>query len=95
MLSGLETKLMEEAIELRLYTEMASDAMLSGQVGENGGFWYWGTGLEIDWAEASDSSDEELSRLRRLGSSVESKKKEKRKKYKHAPRYTVIWNKTK
>jgi len=39
---------MEEAMELRLYTEMASDAMLSGQVGENGGFWYWGTGLEID-----------------------------------------------
>lgn len=69
---------MEEAMELRLYTEMASDAMLSGQVGENGEFWYWGMGLEIDWAEASDSSDEELSRLRRLGSSVESKIEEKK-----------------
>lgn len=31
-----------------------------------------GMGLDTDWAEASDSREEELSRLRRLGSSVES-----------------------
>lgn len=73
----METKLMEEAMELRLYTEMASEAMLSAPVGEKGGCWKpRGRALETDWAEASDSREDELSRLRRLGSSVESTTKE-------------------
>lgn len=55
---------------------MASEARLSGPVGEKGGLWpRSGPGLEMDWAEASDSSEEELSKLRRLGSSVESKER--------------------
>lgn len=67
---------MEEAMELRLYTEMASEAMLSAPVGEKGGCWYpKGKALDTDWAEARDSREEELSRLRRLGSSVESGRK--------------------
>lgn len=37
-----------------------------------------GNGLDTDWAEAKDSREDELSRLRRLGSSVESKNKENR-----------------
>lgn len=32
-------------------------------------------GLVTDWAEARDSREDELSRLKRLGSSVESVKK--------------------
>lgn len=71
--SDLETKLIEDATELRLYTEIASDAWLSRQGGEKGRLEYpMGIGLDTDWAEASDSREEELSRLRRLGSSVES-----------------------
>lgn len=36
-------------MELRLYTEMASEAKLSGPVGENGAFWKLrGPGLETD-----------------------------------------------
>lgn len=34
-----------------------------------------GRGLDTDWAEASDSREDELSKLRRLGSSVESGEK--------------------
>lgn len=52
---------------------MASHERLSGppSVGEKGG---WGRlrGREAHWEEERDSRDEELSRLRRLGSSVES-----------------------
>ena len=65
---------MEEAIELRLYTEMASEAMLSAPVGEKGGCWEpKGRALDMDCADARDSREDELSRLRRLGSSVESR----------------------
>lgn len=35
-----------------------------------------GRGLDTDWAEARDSREDELSRLRRLGSSVESEERE-------------------
>lgn len=64
---------MVEATELRLYTEIASDAWLSRQWGEKGRLEYpIGRGLDTDWAEARDSREDELSRLRRLGSSVES-----------------------
>lgn len=52
---------------------MASDARLSGHGGEKGGLGYpMGSWWDTDCAEASDSRDEELSRLRRFGSSVES-----------------------
>lgn len=52
---------------------MASDAWLSRQGGEKGRLEYpMGSGLDTDWAEARDSREDELSRLRRLGSSVES-----------------------
>lgn len=35
-----------------------------------------GRGLDTDWAEAKDSREDELSRLRRFGSSVESEVRE-------------------
>lgn len=38
-----------------------------------------GMGLDTDWAEARDSREDELSRLRRLGSSVESVGREEEK----------------
>lgn len=37
-----------------------------------------GRGLDTDWAEARDSREDELSRLRRLGSSVESEAREEK-----------------
>lgn len=37
-----------------------------------------GRGLDTDWAEARDSREDELSRLRRLGSYVESEEKEEK-----------------
>lgn len=36
-----------------------------------------GRGFDTDWAEARDSREDELSRLKRLGSSVESEHKRK------------------
>lgn len=55
---------------------IASDAWLSRPGGEKGRLEYpMERGLDTDWAEASDSREEELSRLRRLGSSVESEQR--------------------
>lgn len=44
-----------------------------------------GRGLDTDWAEAKDSKEDELSRLRRLGSSVESGEREEGKRKKVTP----------